>query len=50
VLKAVIYLSLPKVGLKKLGAVLKDRSKIFILPGVFMLVIAGLLGYNILIL
>ncbi|MCH8980612.1 hypothetical protein IH922_01190 [candidate division KSB1 bacterium] len=50
VLKAVIYLSFPKVGLKKLGAVSQDRSKIFILPGVFMLVIAGLLGYNILML
>jgi len=32
VLKAFFYMSFPKVGLKKLGAVSEDRSKIFILP------------------
>ncbi len=50
VLKAVIYMSFPKVGLKKLGVVSEGRSKIFILPGVFMLLVAGLLAYNLFIL
>ena len=50
VLKAFIYMSFPKVGLKKLSVVSEDRSKVFMIPGAFMLLVAGLLVYNILIL
>lgn len=42
-LKALVYFSFPSVGLRKLGIVSLERSWMFIVPGVGLLLIAGLL-------
>ncbi len=48
VLKGLIYLSFPAVGLKKLHFVSLERSKIFIVPGVGFLVFAAVLLWDLL--
>ncbi|MBT8405303.1 MAG: hypothetical protein KJP18_15675 [Gemmatimonadetes bacterium] len=46
VLKGLLYLCVPSYGLKKLGLVTLERSRMFIAPGVFMLALAGLVIWS----
>lgn len=46
VLKGLLYLCVPSYGLKKLGIVSIERSRMFIVPGIGLLAIAALLGWN----
>jgi hypothetical protein len=41
VLKALVYLSFPSVGLKKLHVVTLERSKLFVAPGIAFLALAA---------
>ncbi len=49
VLKGFIYLCFPAFGLRKLGMVSVERSKMFAVPGVALLVVAGLLAWNLMV-
>lgn len=46
VLKALIYFVFPAYGLRKLQIPSPERARMFVLPGVAFLVLAGLLGYH----
>ena len=46
VLKGLVYFTFPSWGLRKLGIVDVDRARMFVWPGLALLVIAGLLGYH----
>ena len=46
VLKGFLYFTFPAYGLKKLGFVSMERSRMFIVPGVALLIMAGLLGFH----
>ena len=43
VLKALIYFSFPGFGMRRLGLVSRERSRMFMIPGAVLLGIAGLL-------
>jgi hypothetical protein len=43
VLKGLIYMSAPGFGLRQLGRVSVERSRMFVVPGVILLGLAGLL-------
>lgn len=46
VLKGLIYLCVPSYGLKKLSLVSLDRSRLFIIPGIVLLGLAGLILWD----
>ena len=46
VLKGFLYFTFPSYGLKRLGFVSIERARMFIVPGVVLLVMAGLLGFH----
>lgn len=46
ILKALMYFTMPSFGLRKLQMVSMDKAKMFIAPGVFFVMIAGLLIYH----
>jgi hypothetical protein len=46
VLKGFLYFTFPAYGLKKLGFVSMERSRMFIAPGIALLIMAGLLGFH----
>ncbi len=46
VLKGLVYFTVPSYGLRKLGIVDIERARMFVWPGLALLVIAGLLGYH----
>ena len=46
VLKGLVYFTFPSYGLRKLGIVDVERARMFVWPGLALLVIAGLLGYH----
>ncbi len=46
VLKGLVYFTFPSYGLRKLGIVDVERARMFIWPGLGLLVIAALLGYD----
>jgi hypothetical protein len=46
VLKALIYFTFPAYGLRKLHIPSRDRSALFIAPGLAFIVVAGVLGYH----
>ncbi len=48
VLKALVYFTFPAYGLRKMGIPSRERSQLFVYPGFGFLVLAGLLGYNLL--
>ena len=48
VLKALIYFIVPSWGLRKLHIPSHDRPQLFVIPGIALLVLAGLLGYHLL--
>jgi hypothetical protein len=48
VLKGLLYLCVPAYGLRKLGLVSIERSRMFIVPGVLLLAVASLLTWNLL--
>ena len=48
VLKALIYFSFPRFGLKMLQRVSIERAGMFIYPGVVLLAVAGILAYHLL--
>jgi hypothetical protein len=48
VLKGLLYLCIPSYGLKKLGLVSIDRSRMFIVPGVAFLLLAALILWSLL--
>lgn len=48
VLKALVYFCVPGYGHRKLGVVSLERSRMFAYPGVFLLVVSGLLLYHVL--
>jgi hypothetical protein len=48
VLKGLLYLCIPSYGLKKLGHVSLDRSKMFMVPGVALLLVAALIIWSLL--
>ena len=46
VLKGLVYFTFPSYGLRKLGLVDVERARVFIWPGLALLVMAALLGYD----
>ena len=48
VLKGVLYLCIPSYGLKKLGRISLDRSRMFMVPGVGLIVLAALILWTLL--
>ena len=46
VLKGLLYFTAPGYGLKKMGLVSIERSRMFMAPGVALLIVAGLLGFH----
>lgn len=46
VLKGLVYFTFPSYGLRKLAIVDVERARMFVWPGLALLVIAGLLGYH----
>lgn len=46
VLKGLVYFTFPSYGLRKLGIVDVERARMFVWPGLGLLVIAALLGYD----
>ena len=46
VLKGLVYFTFPSYGLRKLGIVDVERARMFVWPGLGLLVIAALLGYE----
>lgn len=46
VLKGLVYFTVPSYGLRKLAIVDVERARMFVWPGLALLVIAGLLGYH----
>lgn len=46
VLKGLVYFTVPSYGLRKLGIVDIERARMFVWPGLALLVIAGVLGYH----
>ena len=46
VLKGLVYFTFPSYGLRKLGFVDVERARIFVWPGLALLVMAALLGYD----
>jgi hypothetical protein len=46
VLKAAVYLVAPKLGLTALNRITPERVRIFIVPGIFMLVLAALIAFH----
>ena len=48
VLKGLIYLSFPSFGLKKLHLVSLERSKMFVAPGIGLLVLAAVILWGVL--
>jgi hypothetical protein len=48
VLKGLVYLCVPSIGLKKLGVVSLERSRMFMIPGVALLLLAALILWGLL--
>lgn len=46
VAKAFSYFCFPRFGLRRLALVAVERSRMFIAPGIFYVLLAGLLGYH----
>ncbi|NNF12082.1 MAG: hypothetical protein HKN72_02595 [Gemmatimonadetes bacterium] len=46
VVKGVLYLCIPSYGLKKLGLVSLDRSRMFLAPGFFLLALALVIAWS----
>ena len=46
VLKGLAYFTVPSYGLKKLDFVSIERARMFIAPGIALVIIAGLLGFH----
>lgn len=47
-LKALVYFAWPAYGLRKMDLVSAERARLFVPPGVLLLVVAGLLLYHVL--
>jgi hypothetical protein len=48
ILKSLLYLCVPSYGLKKLGRISLDRSRIFVVPGIGLIALAALILWNLL--
>ena len=46
VVKAAIYFAFPSYGLRKLHFVSVERSRLFIFPGIVLIVLGGLIAYH----
>lgn len=47
VIKATLYFLFPSIGLKSLSHISEERAKMFIVPGVMLVAVAGLLAYHV---
>lgn len=47
VLKALLYLSFPAIGLRRLQALSHERANLVAASGVLLLLVAGLIGYHV---
>ena len=46
VLKAALYFAFPEYGLRKLALVSIERNRLFIVPGIFFVTLAGIITYH----
>ncbi len=47
-IKSLIYFTVPSVGLKALDRISLDNAKMFIVPGVMLVAVSGLLVFHLL--
>jgi hypothetical protein len=46
VLKALVYFCFPAWGMRRLAIVSEERARMFVIPGVVLLLLAGLIAYH----
>ena len=47
VIKALLYFAFPAWGLRKIGIPTEERARIFVVPGLAFIALAGLLAYHV---